>query len=162
MKKRFQFVIALLFVGLFACEKDDFCTLTPVTPNLVLRFYDKTDTTKTKIVNPLSIIAQGKTDSLFTGIATDSIAIPLNGFAFETVYTLKKHDTLASGQIENITSEITIRYTPEEEYISRSCGYRFIFKQITIENSTNSWIDRFTILQDSIINQAQAHVQVFY
>ena len=42
-----------------------------------------------KAVQRLSIIAQGKTDSLFTNQTTDSIAIPLNSLAKETVYTLK-------------------------------------------------------------------------
>ena len=63
-----------------ACEKDDFCTTTPVTPNLVIRFYDKDDITSVKSVSRLSVIAQSKTDSLISTRSLDSIVIPLNGF----------------------------------------------------------------------------------
>ena len=91
MKKCFGILLLCLF-AFNACEKDDFCTTTPVTPNLVIRFYDKDDITSVKSVSRLSVIAQSKTDSLIETKTLDSIAIPLNGLASETVYILKMND----------------------------------------------------------------------
>ena len=42
--KKYIFLLFICFVGISSCEKDDFCVQDPVTPNLVLRFYDKDDT----------------------------------------------------------------------------------------------------------------------
>lgn len=158
MKKCILFFV--LIAGFFSCEKDDFCVQNPVTPNLVLRFYDKDDINELKAVQRLSIIAQGKTDSLFTNQTTDSIAIPLNSLAKETIYTLKMNsidNTIANNQI----ATLTVKYNPEDDYVSRSCGYRVIYKDVNLEYTT--WIDNLsTSLITNIDNQARAHVQVYY
>ncbi|MBA6156989.1 hypothetical protein H3Z83_10715 [Tenacibaculum sp. S7007] len=158
--KKYIFLLILVFIGISACEKDDFCVQNPVTPNLVLRFYDKDDTSQLKAVQRLSIIAQGKTDSLFTGQTTDSIAIPLNSLAQETIYTLKMNSV--DGNIaNNQTATLTIKYNPEDDYVSRSCGFRVIYKDVNLEYT--SWIDNLSTSQiTNIDNQARAHVQVYY
>ncbi len=160
MKKCFGILLLCLF-AFNACEKDDFCTTTPVTPNLVIRFYDKDDITSVKSVSRLSIIAQSKTDSLFESKTLDSIAIPLNGLASETVYILKMNDTdghLATNKVDTLT----ISYNPEEDYISRSCGFRYVFDDVTL-TFTNSWIDSLSNTEIPEINhQIQSHVQIFH
>ena len=85
-----------------------------------------------KLLQRLSIIAQGKTDSLFINQSTDSIAIPLNSLAQETIYTLKMNstdNTIANNQI----ATLTIKYNPEDDYVSRSCGFRVIYKDVNLE-----------------------------
>lgn len=148
-------IIALLFLAILiisACEKDDFCTQTPVTPNLILRFYDVNNRETTKSVSSLYIWAEGK-DTLFSNVSTDSIYIPLNSLATETVYNLSK---------DNVVNKFTINYTPEEEYVSRSCGFRVIFNDVTFL-SDNAWIHDITPETLSTIeNQNEAHVQVFH
>ncbi len=158
--KKYIFLLFICFIGISSCEKDDFCVQNPVTPNLVLRFYDKDDTSQLKSVQRLSLIAQGKTDSLFTNQTTDSIAIPLNSLATETIYTLKMNDT-DNLAINNKIATLTIKYDPEDDYVSRSCGYRVIFKDVNLEYT--SWIDDLsTSLITNIDNQTKAHVQVYY
>ena len=158
MKK--YIALFILIAALTACEKDDFCTQNPVTPNLVLRFYDKDNINDFKNVERLSIIAEGKVDSLFTGRTTDSIAIPLNSTTQKTVYALKMNDV--DGNIaNNQTATLTIEYIPEEDYVSRSCGFRFIFENVTLSHS--GWIDSLSTTTIPLIdNQASAHVQVFH
>ncbi|RKF03434.1 hypothetical protein C8N26_1819 [Tenacibaculum lutimaris] len=158
MKK--YIALFILLVGLTACEKDDFCTQNPVTPNLVLRFYDMDNTNDLKSVERLSVITEGKTDSLFTNRTTDSIAIPLNSLSQKTVYTLKMNNV--DGNIANNQSAtLIIEYNPEEDFVSRSCGFRIIYENVTLSNT--GWINSLSTTEIPLIdNQASAHVQVFH
>ena len=154
-KPLYIFFIGVLLIS--ACERDDFCTQNPVTPNLVLRFYDSSDTTTLKPVDSLYVWAEGK-DSIIMNQSTDSIAIPLNTIAPNTVYFL------AQGTL--LQNKITIEYTTQEEYVSRSCGYKITFNDVTLtDDSTNSstWISSFTPASlTTINNQNAAHVQIFH
>lgn len=154
------FILTIITLTITACETDDFCEISSPTPNLILRFYDKDVNDDLKIAQRLSIIANGKTDSLYTNRSVDSIAIPLNTNATETIYTFKRNE--ADGNLAgNDTATLTIRYTPEEEYLSRSCGFRFIFNNITFEKT--GWIDSLSVTTLETINsQENAHVNIFH
>ena len=145
-------IIGILLLTISSCEKDDFCLKNPVTPNLVLRFYDDVDKTTTKSVTKLYVWADGK-DTIFNGVSTDSIYIPLNSLATETVYKLSNGTDVET---------FTINYTTEEDYVSRSCGYRILFNDVTF-TTDNTWFTEFTpSTLTTIDNQDAAHVQVYY
>lgn len=148
--KKICFSIILLFI-FSACEKDDFCTQNPITPKLVLRFYDFTNRTEPKAVESLYVWAAGK-DSILVNQSLDSIAIPLNSIATETVYNLSKG---------SVVNQITISYTPTQIYVSRSCGFKVNFNDV-IFNSNNTWISDFNTTTTIIDNQNAAHVQIFH
>ena len=76
MRKIIPFVLQIIILN-SACEKDDFCIQNPVTPKLILRFYDEVNRSSLKAVNELYVWAENK-DSLFVNISTDSLVIPLN------------------------------------------------------------------------------------
>lgn len=161
MKKNFLllFVIALI---ISACEKDDFCTKeTPLTPNLVLRFYDNANQTEFKSVSNLSVWAEGK-DTLSNYISqnVDSIAIPLNTLDSEIIYNLK---TSSTGNItDNKFNKLTVKYTTQDVFISRSCGFKTIFNSVEI-TSDNGWFLSFTPNQlETINNEYNAHVKVYH
>ena len=62
----------------------------------------------------------------------------------------------------NTINQFTIKYTPEDEYISRSCGFRTIFNEVTFI-SDNTWISDFTPeAVTTIDHQNEAHVQIFH
>ena len=109
----------------------------------------------------MSIIAQGKTDSLVKSQTTDSIAIPLNTITNQTIYTLKINND--DGNVaNNKLATLTIQYIPEEELVSRSCGFRVIFNTITL-NSSGDWIDSLsTTTIATINNENNAHVKVYH
>ena len=158
--KKYILLLFICFVGLSSCEKDDFCVQNPVTPSLILSFYDKDDTSLKKKALRFSMIAQGKTDSLFTSITTDSIAIPLNSLANETINTLKMNDA-DNIAVNNKIATLTIKHNSEDDYVSRSCGYRIVFKDINLTHT--SWIDNLSTSTITNINdQTKAHVQVYY
>lgn len=150
MKKTVGLVSILLLF--FSCEKDDFCTQNPVTPNLILRFYDSTNRNTIKKVDNLYVWAEGK-DSLFVNASLDSLYIPLNTAALETVYYFSKDNTI---------NQFTISYSTANEYVSRSCGYKVIFNEVSF-TSNNSWINDFEPNTPiTIENQNKAHVQIFH
>lgn len=144
------------FVILFSCEKDDFCSQNPVTPKFVIRFMDNINIHRTKKTDSLSVWAVGKKDSIYKKVNLDSIAIPLNSLSRETTYNFSKGK-------DSIT-KITISYEPKEEFVSRSCGYRIIFKKVQLskKKSTISWVDKLSTTKiETINNQTNAHV-IFY
>jgi hypothetical protein len=146
-------VLILLTILIFsACEKDDFCIQNPITPNLVLRFYDANDRETLKPVTSFYVWAEGK-DTIFNNISKDSIYIPLNSLSTETIYNFST---------DNIVNQFTINYTPKEEYVSRSCGFKIIFNEVTFTSDT-TWITDFTPeTLTTIDHQTTAHVQIFH
>ena len=150
MRKIIPFVLLIIILN-SACEKDDFCIQNPVTPKLILRFYDANDRTTTKNADALYVWAEGK-DSLFVNVVTDSLVIPLNSNTEQTVYNFSKG---------NVVEQFTINYTTENEYISRSCGFRVIYNKLSFTPS-NNWITDFSTIETTVENQNAAHVQVFH
>ena len=150
--KKIIVVLFLSIVLISACEKDDFCVQNPVTPNLILRFYDANNRETLKPVPSFYVWAEGK-DTIFKDASIDSIFIPLNSLMTETVYNLST---------ENTVNQFTVNYTPKEEYVSRSCGFKIIFNEVTF-TSDNTWITDFTPETVSTIDhQNEAHVQIFH
>ena len=160
MKKPFLYILflSLLFS---ACEKDDICLL-PTTPKLVLRFYDAANPTTVKKVERLYIWADGKdTISNYKNVSLDSVSIPLNVNTTQTIYHFKMN-TIDGNTANDITDIFTIDYTTTEEYVSRSCGFKTIFNNVTI-TSTNGWIQSYTPTSlTTINNETNAHVKIFH
>lgn len=163
MKKRI--LLLVFFIGIIsACEKDDFCIENPVTSKLIIDFYDDTNRETLKKVERFSIIAVGQPDSLFTNVSTESrISIPLNSLTNETIFKLKKNTTTNGAEADNLIATFTITYDKREEFVSRSCGFKVVFNNLTFSSETNSWITDFT--PTTVINlddQSEAHVQIFH
>ena len=156
-------VLFILCIAIFSsCEKDDFCTKNPVTPMLILRFYDAAERDVFKEAQYLSVWAEGKdTLSAYTSISKDSIAIPLNSITSETIYHLKKN-SVDGNLANNQTATFTIQYTPVEDFVSRSCGYRILFNEVTF-SADASWMQDFTpSTLTTIENQSAAHVKIYH
>ncbi len=144
--------IIIFFIVYISCEKDDLCIKSPVTPNLILRFYDSDNKEELKSVEKLYIWSEGK-DSIFNGVSTDSISLPLNSLTTQTVYKI------SDGTNINI---LTIEYTIEEEYVSRSCGFKIIYKDLIL-TSNNIWFSEITpTTLKTITSQDAAHVQIYH
>ncbi|SDS00140.1 hypothetical protein SAMN05216503_1651 [Polaribacter sp. KT25b] len=156
-------ILILITIIFSTCEKDDFCVKNPITPNLVLRFYDETNQETLKTAKLLSVWAEGKdTIDDYTSITTDSIAIPLNSLTTETIYHLKINEE-DGAKADNLYTTFTINYTPEDVYVSRSCGYKVIFNDVTFSSDNTNWIKEFTPETLTIIeDQNSAHVQIFH
>ena len=159
--KRIFIVLAVVSLFISGCEKDDFCTQNPVTPKLILRFYDANSVLDLKKVERFSGIEISKTDSLFRNLNIDSIAIPLNPMENKTIYTFKSN-TVSGNIADNKTATLTINYNIKEDYISRSCGFRVLYSDLVL-SVDNGWILSISpTTLENINSQSTAHVQVFH
>ena len=163
MKKIILFLVLALVLSFSSCEKDDIC-IDPITPNLIIRFYDNTDANTLKPVANLQI-KNTDIDSIFSDniVATDSIIIPLNAFAENTTYQL----TINSTDTNTVNSDtLKISYTREDVFVSRSCGFKTIFKDVSLSvtTDTNNWIKSALFIDDTnaILNETQAHVKILH
>jgi len=141
-----------------SCEKDDFC-IDPITPNMIIRFYDATNTSNTKSVSNLSVNPEGL-DVIYSNESLDSILIPLDVTSNQIIYNFSK------GNNQDI---ITIDYDVEEVFVSRSCGFKAIFNNVTVTSDvSNDWIIGLTetlentITIPTIENESAAHLQIFH
>ena len=133
-----------------SCQKDDFC-VDPITPNLVIRFYDNANTDNYKKVSGLTVWAEGLGE-LYTDVSTDSIAIPLDPAKDFTVYNLKS----STGE-----DQITINYLRQEVFVSRSCGYIYNFKELDLTNVSNNWILNTEITNSTVKNETE-HIKILH
>ena len=150
----------LLFLFFASCERDDIC-IEPTTPKLIVVFHDKDNPENAKSVEDLLV----EIDSLGTYIPygtankTDSIAIPLRIDTDLTNYRFTKN----YGDVANeISDDFTVNYQRELEFVSRSCGYKTVFNNVTISNLTNNWIDHINIEQQNILNEKETHLTVYH
>jgi hypothetical protein len=157
MKKYYLF-LSLIALLISSCEKDDFC-IEPITPNMIIRFYNATNISETKAVNDLTINISNL-DSIYTNVSLDSVVIPLDVTSNQIIYNF------SSGSNLDI---LTIDYEIEEVFVSRSCGFKAIFNNVTVTSDvSNDWIIGLTetlentITIPTINDESAAHVQIFH
>ena len=157
MKKYYLF-LSLIALLISSCEKDDFC-IEPITPNMIIRFYNATNISETKTVTDLTV-NPNDLDSIYTNVSIDSIVIPLDVTSNQIIYNF------SSGTNVDI---LTIDYEIEEVFVSRSCGFKAIFNNVTVTSDvSNDWIIGLTetlentITIPTIENESAAHLQIFH
>jgi hypothetical protein len=126
---------------------------------MIIRFYNATNITQTKPVTDLSVYSEGF-DELYTNANLDSILIPLDVTSNQIIYNLSSESNL---------DVITINYDIEEVFVSRSCGFKAIFNNVSISSDiSNDWIIGLTetlentITIPTIDNETAAHVKIFH
>ena len=148
-------LIALITIGYFSCERDDICPdSTPTTPRLIIDLFDAANPDNKKNVFDLVVIGVGNEFILpnYNFNDTDNMVLPLKTDENTTQYILIKEATINdNGTPDDATDDtidgnqdiITINYSREEVYVSRACGYKTIFKNVTLNldaSDTNPWI----------------------
>ena len=169
-----HYKILALFFGIITifsmgCEPDDICPeSTPTTPNLIIRFYDILNQDSKKNVFNLKVQGIGNDNPLteYNVVTTDSIVLPLKTNAATTQYSLHKEYSNVDGVIDGNEDIITINYSTEQVYVSRACGYKTIFKNVTltINNDGDNWIQSKESINDnqSVEDEKAAHFKLFH
>lgn len=169
MNLKKSYTIGLLAIAsLFACEKDDICEGEAATPNMRIEFYDKANSTVLKPFYKLHCYAvpQTPTDSVkiieFT--YKSEIQLPLDITSNQTIWNVTLFEIVNNDTIQK-TDQLTFTYNPKIEYVSKACGYKTVFENVTANlnaNNPENWITNFTLLNNNIINQETPDAKIYY
>ncbi|MBC3758778.1 hypothetical protein H7U19_10215 [Hyunsoonleella sp. SJ7] len=179
MKKISVLVLMLFIVGNYSCERDDLCPdSTATTPKLIIESFDISDQEESKNIFDLRIVGQGKDNPLsiflpgtenevtYDGTGNVStIYLPLRTDENETVYTFIQEYAVDDdgNQIEGETDTVTIRYETEEVYVSRACGYKTIFKNVTVTPG-DGWVTQIQAINanQSVEDENETHFKLLF
>ena len=175
MKKIFLFL--LISISFFSCEKDDICdATTSTTPRLVIEFYDNSIATPTlKSVVNLKAVASGMSEGVVFNSSlpiinpsryltnSNKIYLPLNPSATTTTYSLK-YDFGGASENEDV---VTYNYTTQEVYISRACGFKYLFNLTNTSSNiltvdSNNWIKNIIIVKPNLETENEVHIQIYF
>ncbi|GAB1855588.1 DUF6452 family protein [Flavobacteriaceae bacterium MHTCC 0001] len=184
MKKISLIILTLIIViGYNSCERDDLCAeTTQTTADLVIETFNETSQEDKK--NVIGLRIEGIDDEgNGTGVLTDynvvntnTLVLPLRTDVDETRYKLHQNyaindngtpDDTSDDMIEGNEDIITIRYVRNDVYVSRACGFKTVFSNVSItndENDTDQWIGFFQAenVNQTIENEAEAHFKLFH
>lgn len=160
------------------CERDDICAEgTPTTPRLLIEFYDATSPEDLKSVPRLTLYGEGLvTDPVESSDATlifnsnaNSAELPLLvGPENETTtsrFILEQSSNLRIDETGDSNVDIIeISYNSEFQYVSRACGFKSIFTNLSIslDNDGDTWISSIDVIESTVDNENTVHVQIFH
>ena len=169
------FLVLLAAFSFSSCEKDDICdAATSTTPRLVIEFYDNLIATPTlKSLTKLKAVATGMDEGVvFNSALTDSsrylsnsskVYLPLDPSANTTTYTLTNNFGAATANADVLTFD----YTKKEVYVSRACGYKYLFN-LTNTNTdiltpdTDNWIKNIIIVKPNLETENEVHIKIYF
>ena len=156
--RRYTYLFAIAIYGLVSCEPDDICLAeTPGTPKLIIVFYDNAQPDTKKEVSNLQITGVGL-DTAYHNSTTDSIAIPLKANETSTAYSFIKTENDVAFE-----ESVTFKYESYNIFISRACGYKKSFINVSAERSNNAvWIEKIEIITDTISDIKNTHVKILH
>ncbi|MBE8723917.1 DUF6452 family protein [Flavobacterium hungaricum] len=176
MKKIISIVLLFAF-GFSSCEKDDICDAnTPTTPRLVITFYDDIDPTTPAPVLNLKVEGEGEdTPIIFNpGAAgeaqylanTSSIKLPLKTNEDTVTYKFTYNaNSPTPGAI--VVDYLTFRYTRENIYVSRACGFKMNFVLDPLEPYVHTsdgtpWMLNITVKNRNIVSENETHLDILF
>lgn len=171
--------VVLLVIGITAsCERDDICPeVTPTTPSLIIEAFDNDEQDDSKNIFKLVVAGVGINKVLpgYAIVNTANLTLPLKTHEDPTQYVLINNASINDNGTPNDTSDdfydgnqdiITINYTREEVFVSRACGYKTIFKDVTVsvENDADNWIQLIQPVNNpqSVEDEQAAHFKLFH
>lgn len=171
-------IIPTLLIAIISisCERDDICPgSTPTTPRLIIDLYDADSPENKKNAFSLVVASVGNDFILpgYNSVTSGQLILPLKTDDNETQYRLVKDAEINDAGTPDDTSDdyydgnydiITINYAIEEVYVSRACGYKTIFKNVTltIEDDGDNWILSRQPVNDnqSVEDETAAHFTI--
>lgn len=178
MKKISLLALIFILATYISCERDDICAeSTATTPRLIIEFYDVSNQDDLKSVSTLWVQGVDNDDALddYNPTTTNEIILPLKTDANTTQYILHQEyvendndtpDDDSDDFIEGNEDIITINYSREDVYVSRACGYKTIFNNvtITIEDDGDTWILSKQSVNDnqSVEDETETHFYLYH
>lgn len=175
MIKRHLIIVLITSLFVIGCERDDICAdSTPTTPRLLIEFYDIANADELKSVPRLTVYGEGLDDSsqsIVSNTNTNAISLPLRfdleNIATTTRYVLRKDANLdldndpTSSSNEDI---IEISYIPTFQYVSKACGYKAVFNNLTVTiiDDSDNWALTEIINTSTVENENEVHVFIYH
>ena len=150
-------IIPILFIVILSisCERDDLCSeTTPTTPRLIIDLYNAANPDNKK--NAFDLVVGGIDNDFilqdYNIVDTNQIILPLKTDDNTTEFVLiidafindngtpdDSSDDYYDGSNQDV---ITINYSREQVFVSRACGYKTIFKNVTltIQDDGDNWM----------------------
>ena len=159
-----------------SCERDDICPdATATTPRLIIDFLDVTDPDTKKNVFDIVVIGVDNEEYLdgyyFTN--TDDLVLPLKTTANTTEYFVISDaevnnngtpDDSSDDFIDGNPDRISISYSRETIFVSRACGFKTIFKNVTltiIQDNDNWMLSREPLTDNqSVEDETTTHFNI--
>ena len=179
MKKTRLLLLLLIVISNYNCERDDICPdSTPTTPRLIIDLYDLADPETLK--NVFNLRVQGSDNDMAlpdydVASAAKTIILPLRTDQNSTTYSLHIDYSYNDNDTPDDTSDdvvggnediITLNYTTEEIYVSRACGFKIIYKNITltVQSDSDNWIQSRESVNDeqSVEDETTTHFNIFH
>jgi len=180
MRKIIAFLLILGFAS-SSCEPDDICDpTTPTTPRMLIKFFAASNPSLPQNVKNLKVIGEGMTEGVIlnptaTGDARyvtsgNNILLPLktDGEIVKYKFILNYDDP----DIRLVNEDnLEFKYTHENVYVSRACGFKTIFNldQITpfiLTDSTPAdlkWMQDVRLAsQNNITNENETIIKIFF
>jgi Family of unknown function (DUF6452) len=163
-------LLVLLIAAVFSgCEKDDICSeSTSTTPRLIIDFYDLTNPTLKKNLSSIAIIGEGlNTGIVFNNVST--IKVPLDITKDSSKYQFILNYGNSNLAFIN-TDQLEFKYTRNNVYVSRACGYKTLFTLDATNPFTQTdgatldalWMKNITVLQSTISNENETHLSISF
>ena len=147
--------ILLTFSVLISCEKDDICIEGSDNTNRVtIGFIDNESKNPTGI--NLSLIKGINNDSIISEeFSGAELKLPLMVNSNETKYILEQN---------KVRDTLIIFHQTKHLYLNRSCGFKsnFLIKSETEISKESGWIREVSIEKDSIFNEEETNIFVYY
>lgn len=163
MLKKLLFLIALI-IAANSCTRDDLCSsATQTTSKLFIQFKDINNPVENRTVSNLSVITNLGDVIVVNDSSTTAITIPLRVDADITSYRFIK---FSNDAINFNVDSISFNYQRVDEYINRACSFKTVFyelnAQVVPEDNNNSWIRAVEILNDTVENENEAHINIYH
>lgn len=170
--------IFLIVILSISCERDDICPeSTPTTPSLIIDAFDFENQEDSKNVFGLAVAGVDRSDILpgYGIVSIAKIVLPLKTNENSTEYILIKEafinnagtpDDADDDFIDGNQDQIRINYSRKEVFVSKACGYKTIFENLTLTvvPDGDNWILSSTPLtpNQSVEDETTAHFNIFH
>lgn len=163
MKKIFLSIITLTLT-LSSCERDDICAETlPVTPLLIIDFFDAENPSEPKVPEGLFIAEEGSNSGI--AFTSSSISLPLRTNIDQTRFDFFLNFQDENQETAQNVDRVVFNYSRDEDFVSKACGFRVTYQ--ALQNEFNpledgAWINNITILNATIEDETETHIRIFH
>lgn len=166
MKFKSFVLIAILAIFFSSCERDDICAeSTPVTPLLVIDFFDIENPTEPK--TPVNLTIREVDGDTLEGSPFNSstISIPLRTNADQTNFLFILNTGSEELETPENTDGFSVNYVRIEEYISKACGFRITYDALDPNRTAETngfWIQDIQVTNTTVDDETSTHIQIFH